>query len=241
MSAAPHSWGRISIEQSVIAKRLCLTLKERAPKGPKAGDDGWSVIVSVEAFARAEIMEGSPAPRFDQCSRFVALLGLKGDEPAPNSNTFSPCTLHAAASGLCSPESACSIPSAATIPAIQRQWANRLRPSSVRLVLPSAGGSPALPSQKPASEGTIMRKSPYREDEKSNCWPGSPWEWGISSGKKCGICMNDAKKSSGSSSERSSPDPFSGVAHDEEADEGEVPETRRGRRRECSILDILCD
>ena len=46
----------------VLEERLCLTFEAIAPVGPKAGDEGWSVIVTMEALARAATMEGSPAP-----------------------------------------------------------------------------------------------------------------------------------------------------------------------------------
>jgi hypothetical protein len=42
--------------------RFCATLKDTAPEGPRAGEEGWSVIVMDEAPASAAMMDGSAAP-----------------------------------------------------------------------------------------------------------------------------------------------------------------------------------
>lgn len=41
---------------------LCVALNSNAPE--KAGEEGWSVIVTFEALARALIIEGRAAPDY---------------------------------------------------------------------------------------------------------------------------------------------------------------------------------
>lgn len=57
----PHACGWISISQGLVEGMLTEdTLKGIAPV--KAGEEGWSVIVTEDACARAQITEGRAAP-----------------------------------------------------------------------------------------------------------------------------------------------------------------------------------
>lgn len=61
LSSVPHSWGLImtSVVEGDL-RTLWSTLKAMAPA--KAGEEGWSVIVTVDACARAQTTDGNAAP-----------------------------------------------------------------------------------------------------------------------------------------------------------------------------------
>lgn len=61
LSSVPHSWGLIvtSVAEEEL-RTLWSTLKVMAPA--KAGEEGWSVMVTVDACARAQTTDGNAAP-----------------------------------------------------------------------------------------------------------------------------------------------------------------------------------
>lgn len=65
VSRVPHSCGAMVIRVGCVGGRLCVVLKAMAPV--RAGDDGWSVIVTAEALARALMREGRAVPRYHPC------------------------------------------------------------------------------------------------------------------------------------------------------------------------------
>lgn len=64
VSRVPHSWGWIvtvvEVDETLGERRLWSRLNLMAPD--KAGEEGWSVAVTVEAWARAQTTDGSAAP-----------------------------------------------------------------------------------------------------------------------------------------------------------------------------------
>lgn len=64
VSRVPHSWGWIvtvvEVDETLGERRLWSRLNLMAPD--KAGEEGWSVAVTVDAWARAQTTDGSAAP-----------------------------------------------------------------------------------------------------------------------------------------------------------------------------------
>lgn len=80
-------------------------VKAIAPE--RAGEEGWSVIVTVDALARAQMTEGRAAPVLYQselddrgCVDFYNPED-GSHSPAPSSSTLSPLTLHISRVSFC--------------------------------------------------------------------------------------------------------------------------------------------
>lgn len=59
-SSTPHSCGAESMFGCSEAGTFLIMLCSMAPR--KAGEDGWSVMVTCDADANTDIMEGKPVP-----------------------------------------------------------------------------------------------------------------------------------------------------------------------------------